>query len=447
MSEEREHRRFSASQADRNALCLGSSNLLARVPKAPPSKYAIEGTHAHAVLEAALRNGVRDAREAHRDYSYLFDVDLDDGTNEFYLAIDTALNYIYDLWDQYPDAQVYIEAEIPVPVTNAPGEADGYADFVMYVPALRKVYVIDYKHGAGVAKEADCRQLKQYGAGVVFGLLADVPDVEDATLVIVQPRAFHKLGPIREYDTTALELWNYLEELDGVIAEAQKPNAPLTPGHVQCQFCDGVPFCPAREASALQVASNAFTQIRDLQAHGLPETHLMDLQRLAYIRANAWRLRKWLDEVEDRCYQLAREGHHIPGAKLVEAAPKRKYYGEERDVAHKLAALLGEPQLTDGVWQLYNLLDAYPALGTMFRPHLVPLTTAEKLVVEAYKKRAGRGHKKKAAEDGRQSFAFLTLKETSGTLTLVDEDDERPAVNSVQNTFAQINTAALPAPK
>jgi hypothetical protein len=55
----------------------------------------------------------------------------------------------------------------------------------------------------------------------------------------------------------------------------------------------------------------------------------------------------------------------------------------------------------------------------MFRPHLVPLTTAEKLVVEAYKKRAGRGQKKKAAEDARQSFAFLTLKETSGTLTLV----------------------------
>jgi hypothetical protein len=44
--------------------------------------------------------------------------------------------------------------------------------------------VIDYKHGAGIAKEADCRQLKQYGAGVVYGLLADVPDLEDVTLVI-----------------------------------------------------------------------------------------------------------------------------------------------------------------------------------------------------------------------------------------------------------------------
>jgi acyl transferase domain-containing protein len=59
---------------------------LARVPQAPPSTYAIEGTNAHAVLEAALRHRIRDAREAHRDYSCLFDVDLDDGTNEFYLV-------------------------------------------------------------------------------------------------------------------------------------------------------------------------------------------------------------------------------------------------------------------------------------------------------------------------------------------------------------------------
>lgn len=408
--------------------------------------YAIEGTQAHAVLQAALENKVRDAREAHRDYSYLFDVDLDDGTNEFYLAIDTALNYVYDLFDQHPDAAVYIEQHIPVPVTNAPGEADGFADLVVYVPSLRKVYVIDYKHGAGIAKEADCRQLKQYGAGVVFGLLADVPDVDDVTLVIIQPRAFHKLGPIREHQTTAYELWMYLEELDEVIRQATQPDAPLTPGQEQCRFCDGVAFCPAREAVALQVANTHFAQVRDLN-NGLPEVHRIDLQRLGTIRAHAWALRKWLDDVEDRCYQLAREGHAIPGAKLVEAQAKRRYYGTEQDVAHKLAAMLGDQGLTDGVWQLYNLMQAYPALATMFRPHLVPLTTAEKLVTEAYKKRAARGQKKKAAEEAKQSFAFLTLKETSGTLTLVDDSDERPAVNPTQNTFAQIAAALPPPPK
>jgi hypothetical protein len=420
---------------------------LARVPQAPPSPYAIEGTQAHAVLEAALKNGCTTAREAHRDYSYLFDVDLDDGTNEFYLAVDMGLNYLYDLWREYPDAQVWIETNIPVPVTNAPGEADGYGDFVLYSPSARKAFVIDYKHGAGIAKEANCRQLKQYGAGVVFGILADVPDIDDVTLVIVQPRAFHKDGPIREYETTALELWDYLNELDDVIAKAQRPDAPLTPGVEQCRFCDAAPYCPAREAAALQVANTSFAQIRDVRSDALPEPHLLDMYRIGTILAHASTLRKWLADVEERAYQLARQGHYIPGMKLVEAAPKRRYYGDERDLAYKLAAMLGEKNLTDGIVQMYALLDAYPAMASMFRPGLVPLTTAEKLVVEAYKKRVGRGKKKQAAEDARQSFAYLTLKDTSGSYSLVPEDDARPAVNPTQSTFAQINAAALPAPK
>lgn len=447
MTGEREHRKYSPSQADRNALCLGSSNLIARVPQSPPSRYAQEGTNAHAVLQAALENGIRDAETAHRDYCYLFDVDLDDGTNEFYLAVNTALNYIYELWETYPDAEVWIEEFVHVPTNNKPGEADGHVDFALYVPQLRKAYVIDYKHGAGITKEPNCRQLKQYGAGIVYGLLADVPDLDDITLVIIQPRAFHKQGPIREYQTNALELWNYLTELDDVIAKAEQPDAPLTPGEEQCRFCDAAAFCPAQELRAVRVAGSAFSQIQDVARRELTPAHLLDLDRLALIRAHAHTLRKWLDTVDDRCYELARAGHHIPGAKLVEAAPKRRYYGEEKDVAHKLAALLGERNLTDGVHQIYALFDAYPALKTMFRPGLVPLTTAEKLVVEAYKKRVGRGKKKLAAEDARQAFAFLTLKDTNGTFTLVDDSDERPAVNLVQNTFAQINAAALPAPK
>jgi hypothetical protein len=443
---ERAHRRFSPSQADRNALCPGSSALLARVPKAPSSPYAKEGTDAHAVLQAGLENGVRDAVVAHREYSYLFDVDLDDGTNEFYLAVQAALDYAYDLMDEYPNAQVWIEHEVAVESLNAPGEADGFVDFAMYIPDAQKVIVMDYKHGAGIAKEPDCRQLKQYAAGLVYGTLAEVVDIQSVTLVIVQPRAFHKNGGIREAQMTPYDLYEYCVELDHVILQAIAPDAPLIPGTEQCRFCDAVPYCPAREAHALSVANTSFQQIHDLRRAGLPSVNALDFERLGFIRAHAPALRDWLKQVEERCYHLAREGHYVPGAKLVEAVPQRRYFAEERETAHKLAALLGEPKLTEAVKELYEFFDRTPTLMKLFRPHLMPLTTAEKTVVEAFKTRAARGMKKKAAEDAKHSFAFLTIKESSGTLSLVDESDERPAVNARTNAFAQIEATALSVP-
>jgi hypothetical protein len=151
---EREHRRFSPSQAERFRACHGSTNLLARVPKRPSSKWAIEGTNAHTVLEAALVNGVRDSREAHVEYSELFAEDLNTSENMFYFSIQVALDYIYGILDEYPGSTLFAERFVNPPVESAPGEAGGYCDTGIWVPALRRFYSIDYKHGAGVVVEA-----------------------------------------------------------------------------------------------------------------------------------------------------------------------------------------------------------------------------------------------------------------------------------------------------
>ena len=446
MGQERKHRRFSPSQSERNFLCLGSTNLLERVPARPSSFYALEGTNAHDVLEAALRNNVRDARVAHEDWSSLFFEPLDDGTNEFYLAVQMAIDHVYSILDEYPDAQLWIERYVDPPVDNAPGEAGGYCDIAIYVPSIRTLFIIDYKHGAGIAKDAkDNPQIAQYGAGFLYeeNALIDPASVDSVVLTIVQPRAFHKDGPIREHEVTPYDLWEYLESLDEMIGEAIKPDAPLNPGEDQCRFCDAATVCPAREAQALQVAGGAFKQISDVKADVLPLPQHMDVNRIGLIRAHANTLRKWLDDVDKHAEELARSGHHIPGAKLVEVQARRKYYGDDTEVARKLAALLGERDADAAMAELDALFKARPTLRKLFNFKLVPITSAEKMVVEAYKQRVGRGRKKKAAEEGKQSFAYLTLKQSSGNLTLVDEDDPRPAVNKAQNTFAQITGAIV----
>ncbi len=423
MQEERAHRKWSPSQAERIFFCPGSSNLIARVPKRPSSVYAIEGTNAHDVLEAALRNGCRDAKEAHFEYSNLWAQELDDGNNEFYLSVQTALNYVYGLLDEYPDAQWWIETFVDPPLPSDPGEAGGFCDVGIWVPSIRTLFVIDYKHGAGVAKAArGNHQVFQYGAGFLYDAdpLVSPDDVDTVVLTIVQPRAFHEEGPIREVEVTPTDLWNYLLSLDVAVRNAQKPDAPLVPGEDQCRFCDANTSCPARETQALQVAQAGFSQIKDVAASALPPPSQLDINRLAQIRFHAPMLRKWLEDIDKHCEELMRGGHHVPGAKLVMAQARRKYWGSEEDTAKRIAALAGAS--LDDVWTR----------------KLMNITTAEKMVVEAYKRRVGRGKKNAAAADARQAFAFLTIKETSGNLVVADEDDPRPAVNKAASAFGNL---------
>lgn len=433
--EDREHRRFSPSQAERFTVCYGSTNLLARVPARPDTPYSIEGTKAHEVLEAALINGIRDAKTAHLEYSSLCMEDLDDGKNMFYFAVNMMLNYVWGIMDEYPDAVMYTERFVNPPSEVAPGETGGYCDCAIYVPSIRTLFVPDYKHGAGIAKDIKGNpQPKQYAAGFLYEDDAVVPvdNVDTVVLAIVQPRAFHPDGSIREIEITPYELWEYIDELENHIAEGLKEDAPLVPDDNgktmdHCRFCDANTVCPAREAKALSAVGAQFKTVDMVRRPDLPDVKGLDVNRLAYIRAAAPMLRKFLSDVDDQCYELAMSGVQVPGAKLVETQERREYYGDKDEVAKKAAALAGVP------------------IEQVMETKLMGITNLEKLIVEAFKKRVGRGKKQQAAADARQAFAFLTLKKSSGSLKLVDEDDPAPAVDRATKIFGQV-TAALPPP-
>ena len=450
MTQERSHRRYSPSQADRTFLCTGSRALLDRVPARPSGEFAVEGNDAHAVFEAAIKYRVSSAEVAHREYvPHLILEDIDDGYNDFYRAIQEAIDYVLGILHNNPDALVWIEQYVEPPTPSAPGQGGGYSDCIIWIPSKRELHIIDYKHGVGVVKRAKSnRQAMQYAGGVLFEDNARVdPNIVDAVvLTIIQPRSFHADGDVRTYTLPPFEIWDYLQELDEKIAESEEGFGTLTPGELQCQFCDARTVCPAREALGLDVAVPGTETIEQFSQSDLPHPSSLDMQRLAQIRYHAPALRKWLDDVDKHTDELARSGHVVPGAKLVETKAARKYYGEEPEVARKLAALMGERNADAAMDAFKAVMKQYPALQRLYNLKLVPVTSAEKLVVDAYKQRVGRGRKKKAAEEARQAFAFLTLKQSSGNLVLVDDDDPRPAVNKAQNTFGQI-AGALQLPK
>ncbi len=428
----RTHARFSPSKAERFFACPGSPNLLARVPARPPSEYSIEGTNGHTVLEACLNNDFCRAGQGHKLCPKLKDEKLDFVHNYFYWSINVTVDYVKEIIDEYPDAEMYVERRVDPVIEAAPGEAAGHCDIIIWIPSIRTLYVIDYKHGEGIAKAAKGnRQVLQYAGGVLFEErpVVDARDVTSVVCVIVQPRAFHPDGIIREAEYTPFEVWEYMQELESAIERCLDPEAPLIPGEEQCRFCDAKTLCPARETQALQVASQTFSQIRDVGRPHLPAIPDLDVQRLAFIRQHAPMLRKFLDDVDNHCYELIRSGYHIPGAKLVHSVERRVWYEEEEEALRKAAALIGCP-----VFDLYY-------------EKALPMTYVEKLVVEAFKSKARRGQKKIAAEDAKRAFAYLTIKQPSQSLSVVDEDDPRPAVSLGTAPYEQVAGLLTAPPK
>ena len=354
MSQEREHTRFSPSRSEQFFLCPGAPNLLARTPPRPSTTYAEEGVLAHTILEAGLNGRCTNASQAiiAADYDCIIDSYFQNITalNDFKASINDALDYVWNLIDelnkQYGDAQLFVEVRVNPPINSAPDEAAGYCDIAIYSAKARALWVIDYKHGAGITKAVlGNTQIKQYAAGFLYDpatpLGDGVKNVEYVTMVIIQPRAFHPHGDIREYTTTPLELADYLMDLDAQIEVCLDPTAPLIPGIEQCRFCDASSTCPARESAALAVVNMQFASVRDIKAPNMPSPESMDVARLGYIFQHKSMLSKWLDDITKHIYHLQMSGVNVPGTKLVEAEAKRQWYGEEEDRATKLAALIG----------------------------------------------------------------------------------------------------------
>lgn len=415
---EREHKRFSPSQTERFFRCPGSVRLCATVPPRPSSKWAAEGTKAHELLEAALENGERNAEKAWTDHSPFFAEDVD---GEMCDAVQECLDYVFDLIDEHGEHVLFTETEVDPPVTSAPGEAGGHCDCGLWFPAIGWLFVIDYKHGAGIAVDVKGNtQVLSYGSGFVFGGHVPLDKITRIVSVIVQPRAFHAEGPIREASVSLAELQDYLLELDMKIDECLQPNAPLVPGEEQCRWCDASSTCPALESKALAVVGNTFQSVKDITEDRLPDPADLPVDRLAYIMQVAPVLTKWLDNVAAEAANYARMGAPVPGYKLVEAQAKRQWHGDPQELAEKLIALSG-----------MTLDDVMPR-------KLLTITEADKLVSKAYKDRAkGRKAKKKAAEEATQAMAFLTLKQSSGATMLVPLTDSRPAINPA-SAFEQV---------
>lgn len=129
------------------------------------------------------------------------------------------------------------------------------------------VYLWELKNGHDYVDEFECWQTINYSCGLIHYLLSKklihIEDVNALTfhMRIVQPRAYHRDGPIREWKVTAKKLQKYFIILHKNAHKALSPQAELRTG----PHCKN---CPAR--LNCEPAIRAGTQLYEASAGPMP---------------------------------------------------------------------------------------------------------------------------------------------------------------------------------
>lgn len=412
MGDNTAHAKLAPSAAERWMTCAQSVQGFA--PDRGDTVFTREGTAAHFLGETCLsergdaeiyvglmvdlRTGEPrfvdpEQEEISHDGFDVFEVDMAmaDGVNVY-------VSFVLSILEQYPDAELEVEQRIDL--RHVHPDLWGTGDAVIYIPSLRRLYVIDLKYGRGHVVEVQANpQLMTYGVGAAHRL--HNRGVDELVLVVVQPRAPHEDGAIRQFVATPMEIEDWEYQLGQAAALTQDPDQPFVAGE-HCCWCPRSGSCPAYGLWIDQHVGVDLSAVYADEAE-LPQVDQVDLTRLGQIHLKRKTIEAWLKAVSQRALAEALAGSKIPGCKLVDTQAKRRYIDPE--IAESELDFRGVPR---DVFMVEKL--ATPA---------------------AIEKALGKAR-------GAEVLAGLTEKKSSG-VTLVAESDKRPA-KVVSSGFAGVDT-------
>jgi hypothetical protein len=320
------HSPFGGSGAHRWTACPGSVRFTAGMAESP-SSYAQEGTAGHAIGALCLTEKQDAIEYTGRTIEGIeIDEDLADAVQVY---LDTIRN------DQRArGGKLLVEQKFHLKHLHP--QFFGTADCVR--PGVDKILsVYDAKFGRGEIVEVvrpnfkPNLQLAFYALGALHALERVIASigVEMVELVIVQPRAWHRDGPVRRTRFTLDEILDVADELVQAAHLASQPDAPLIPGS-HCTFCRGAAECPALRDLTLHAAQLAFDDDVGLlpPANVPPDPAHMTPQQIAHVLEAADIFEVWLTAVRNRAHVIA-ESQGIPGWKLVQKQARRKWADEK----------------------------------------------------------------------------------------------------------------------
>jgi hypothetical protein len=314
MAGEIAHASFGASNSKRRMACPGSLKAEERFPD-ESSPYAELGTAAHELGEHCLENGIEDV-------ALCIGGSFNDHTvdDNMATAVQTYVNFVREVEANEAPALLRLEQRFSLEDLDPPMPMFGTSDCTIYGKETGNLWIIDYKHGQGVAVDVeDNAQLKYYALGAVLKIGNKAP-INQVHTAIVQPRASHRDGSIRTYSYTKDEILDFGTDLIDAAHAALAPDAPLIAGD-HCKFCKAAGVCSALRGNALAVAQDEFGVIKSVDDL-TPEEIGAYMDKLPLIE-------EWIKSLRRHAHTMLEAGTSVPGLKLVEKRPTRRWKNED----------------------------------------------------------------------------------------------------------------------
>ena len=295
------HARLNPSSAERWIHCPGSVALAEQCPPPGSSEYADEGTKAHAIAEAKLRQIIGEITP--KELEKIIKKHQPDGEMEE--ATDFYRDEVVEiLASAGKDAELMVEQRFSL--NRWAPESFGTSDAVIIGDG--KIEVIDLKYGKGVRVSAKNNpQLRLYGAGAA-NLFEGMYDFDTVRMTIIQPRLDH----VSTEELSLEELMTWMKEVVKPAArEAYDGTGEIDAGD-WCRWCPAKAICRKRAEKNLELAKMEFKS---------PD--LLSPEEIGEVLRQAEELSKWTSDVQAYALEQALAGEHFDGWKLVEGRSNR----------------------------------------------------------------------------------------------------------------------------
>ena len=317
-----QHAILGASGASRWMVCPGSVRLASEIEfKDTGSSYAREGTAAHAVAEKSLLDGMPPEFYVGQKFEGVkVDRDMAAAVRVYVEKVRMVAKACGTTIDES-----HVETQFTLEKLNPPGPMFGTVDYWDFDLSTKHLWILDYKHGAGVAVEAtENPQLMYYALGAV---LATGIKPAKVTVVIVQPRCFHDDGTVRDYTFNYDRLNSFTRELLHAAHMTEAPDAPLVLDEAACRWCPAKAHCPLQHETAVVLAQSEFEVMEEAT---LPAPESLTEEEIEVILDKADMVSEWLNSIRKHAKDKLEASHEVEGWKLVNKAAHRKWVDDDQ---------------------------------------------------------------------------------------------------------------------
>ena len=338
----RAHSKFSASAAHRWLHCPGSVFLCEKMPRRD-SAFSKEGTVAHTLAEQCFVGDLLFPEEALGQTIDGIEV-TQEMVDAVQLLIETVDNFLAG------KTEYEVQLSLDLKIGKKAGDLFGTSDVLHVLKEIKRllITVCDFKYGKHVAVEvSENPQLMYYGLGAIFREMKAqkkkdlVQFIQEnnvhVRLMIVQPRALHEDGPVREWVALPEEMIKFAQTLEAAIEHALKNPEKYVVGE-QCRFCDAKGICPEYNKEDLEDLAEIDPTLLSSSPDELTPEELADVLHQCDLLDGA------IKRFRNYASALMEDGTVLPGWSLEPTRPTRRWI-DESAVRNKLLEMGVTPDL------------------------------------------------------------------------------------------------------